>query len=116
MRKGIVKVKQAWKDIRELKMSDVWERYYDLTDAEKPRELEGIVEVIAGNLRQSLQGYDAFFEDIVADLNNCAVSRAVNGTKNNFFEIIFKLHRSGYLPCGWCGDYLDGGIIAYRGC
>lgn len=25
----------SWKDIRELKMSDVWERYYDLTDAKK---------------------------------------------------------------------------------
>ncbi|MCQ9283586.1 MULTISPECIES: hypothetical protein [Priestia] len=105
----------SWKDIRELEMSDVWERYYDLTDAEKTRELEEIVEVIAENLRQSLEGYDAFFEDIVADLNNCAISRAVNGTENNFFESIFKLHRSGYLPCGWSGDYPDGGIIAYRG-
>ncbi|WP_176343922.1 hypothetical protein [Priestia aryabhattai] len=105
----------SWKDIRELEMSDVWERYYDLTDAEKTCELEEIVEVIAENLRQSLEGYDAFFEDIVADLNNCAISRAVNGTENNFFESIFKLHRSGYLPCGWSGDYPDGGIIAYRG-
>ncbi|AKP77762.1 hypothetical protein M3592_11360 [Priestia aryabhattai] len=105
----------SWKDIRELEMSDVWERYYDLTDAEKTRELEEIVEVIAENLRQSLEGYDAFFEDIVADLNNCAISRAVNGTENNFFESIFKLHRSEYLPCGWSGDYPDGGIIAYRG-
>lgn len=105
----------SWKDIRELEMSDVWERYYDLTDVEKTRELEEIVEVIAENLRQRLEGYDAFFEDIVADLNNCAISRAVNGTENNFFESIFKLHRSGYLPCGWSGDYPDGGIIAYRG-
>ncbi|MCM3152511.1 hypothetical protein [Priestia megaterium] len=46
---------------------------------------------------------------------NCVISRAVNGTKNNFFESIFKLHRSGYLSYGWCGDYPDGGIIAYRG-
>ncbi|MEK1832120.1 hypothetical protein AAAC51_34195 [Priestia megaterium] len=43
-------------------MSDVWERYYDLTDAEKPRELEEIVKVIAENLRQSVKDYDAFLK------------------------------------------------------
>ncbi|RDZ18504.1 hypothetical protein C3744_02540 [Priestia megaterium] len=104
----------SWKDIRELKMSDVWEQYYDLADVEKPRDLEEIVEVIAENVRERLGDHDNFFEDIVADLNNCAISRAVNGTKNNFFESIFKLYRSGYLPCGWYGDYPNGTIVAYR--
>ncbi|MBE2978194.1 hypothetical protein [Priestia megaterium] len=104
----------TWKDIRELEMSDVWEQYYDLADGEKPQELESILEAIAENLRESLEDYDDFFEDIVADLNNCAISRAVNGTNNKFFESIFKLYRSGYLPCGWHGDYPKGNIIAYK--
>lgn len=95
-------------------MSEVWEQYYDLADVEKPRDLEEIVEVIAEHLQQSLKDYDNFFEDIVADLNNCAISIAVNGTKNNFFESIFKLYRSGYLPCGWYGDYSNGGIVVYK--
>ncbi|WP_432807635.1 hypothetical protein [Priestia aryabhattai] len=77
-------------------------------------DLQEIVEDIAENVRESQGDHYNFFEDIVADLNNFTISRAVNDTKNNFFENICKVYGSGYLPCGWYGDYPNGGIIAYK--
>lgn len=104
----------SWKDIRELEMSQVWDVYYTLSEDVRPVNLEELLELISENVRNSLNKYDEFYEEIVADLNNCAISRAVNGKdETNFFEKLFEIYKAGGLPCGWQGEYPDGKIVAY---
>lgn len=102
-----------WKDIRELEMSEVWETYYAMSEKEKPKGLEELLEVIAGNVSKSSCKYSMFYNDVVADLTNCAINRAVNGKNNTFFEDLFEIYQLGAFPCGWNGAYPEGKIIAY---
>lgn len=105
----------TWKDIRELEMSEVWGGYYNLSEDGKTLELDGLLDIIAGNVRKSENVLSDFFDDVVADLKNCAVNRAINGKTNNFFDKIFEIYKASGFPCGWSGDYPDpeGRIIAY---
>ncbi|KEZ53660.1 hypothetical protein [Metabacillus indicus] len=100
-----------WKDIRELEMSEVWGIYYVMPENEKPKEL---VEVIADNVRKSSFKYNMFYNDVVADLTNCAINRAINGKRSSFFEELFEIYQLGAFPCGWNGDYPEGKIIAFK--
>lgn len=43
-----------WKDIRELEMSEVWGIYYAMSENEKPKGLEELLEIIADNVRKRL--------------------------------------------------------------
>ena len=102
-----------WKDLRELEMSEVWRKYYAISENERRKGLDGILEVISVNLRES-SFYSNFFNDVVADLNNCAISRAINGKSNSFFENLFEIYQFGAIPCGWEGNYPEGRIVAYK--
>lgn len=103
-----------WKDIRELEMSEVWEIYYAMSEKEKPKGLEELLEVIAGNVSKNSCKYSIFYNDVVADLTNCAINRAINGKNNTFFEDLFEIYQLGAFPCGWNGAYPEGKIIAYK--
>ncbi|WP_282035210.1 hypothetical protein [Metabacillus indicus] len=103
-----------WKDIRELEMSEVWGTYYAMSENEKPKGLEELLEVIADNVRKSSFKYSMFYNDVVADLTNCAINRAINGKSSSFFEELFKIYQLGAFPCGWNGDYPEGKIIAFK--
>jgi len=104
-----------WKDIRELEMSEVWGDYYAMPEGERPPELNGLLEIIADNVRKSSFKYSEFFDDVVADLTNCAINRAINGKNNSFFEELFEIYQFGAFPCGWDGNYPDEGkIVAYK--
>ncbi|EEM16289.1 hypothetical protein COM13_22410 [Bacillus pseudomycoides] len=104
----------TWTDIRELEKSKVRGVYYRLSEIERPKELHTMLEVIDNHVRQSAVRMDGFFNDVVADLNNCAFSRAINGKKNDFFETMFEIYKAGGFPCGWNGEYPGNGrIIAY---
>ncbi|KAB7673112.1 hypothetical protein [Bacillus sp. B1-b2] len=103
-----------WKDIRELEMSEVWGIYYTMSENEKPKGLEELLEVIADNVRKSSFEYSIFYNDVVADLTNCAINRAINGKNSSFFEELFEIYQLGAFPCGWSGDYPEGKIIAFK--
>ncbi len=75
--------------------------------------MEEILEVIATNVRKSSFN-NIFFNEIVADLNNCAINRAINEKTKSFFENMFEVYQYGAIPCGWAGDYPKGKIIAYK--
>ncbi|NMD71267.1 hypothetical protein HHO41_13265 [Bacillus sp. DNRA2] len=103
-----------WKDIRELEMSEVWGTYYAMSENEKPKGLEELLEIIADNLRKSSFKYSIFYNDVVADLTNCAINRAINGNSSSFFEELFEIYQFGAFPCGWDGNYPEGRIVAYK--
>ncbi|MCA1202306.1 hypothetical protein [Priestia flexa] len=103
-----------WKDIRELEMSEVWGNYYTMPEHERPKGLDELLEVIADNVRRSSFKYSMFYNDVVADLTNCAINRAINGKNSSFFEKMFKIYQIGAFPCGWSGDYPEGKIVAFK--
>ncbi|EPC8418189.1 hypothetical protein EXW45_17160 [Bacillus wiedmannii] len=103
-----------WKDIRELEMSAVWGIYYAMPENEKPKGLEELLEIIADNVRRSSFKYSIFYNDVVADLTNCAINRAINGKSSSFFEELFEIYQLGAFPCGWNGDYPEGKIVAFK--
>ncbi len=105
----------TWSDIRQLENSEVKGKLYELDAESKPEGLEDLTEVIADILRESMpEEYSDFFENVVVDLKNCAINRAVNGKLDNFYETILQIYKSGGFPCGWKGNYPDEGqIIAY---
>ncbi|MGR3207408.1 hypothetical protein ACSYGW_13760 [Bacillus glycinifermentans] len=103
-----------WRDIKELEMSKVWNDYYSMSESKKPKGLEELLDIIAENVRKSSFEYGVFYHDVVADLHNCAINRAINGKTNSFFEKIFEIYQFGAFPCGWSGDYPEGKIVAYK--
>lgn len=96
-------------------MGKVKGKLYKLDPSQKPNGLEEISEEIANGLRNHLpDSYSDFFENVVVDLRNCAINRAINGQVQNFYEQIFNIYKAGGFPCGWNGDYPDNGeIIVY---
>ncbi|NLS89343.1 hypothetical protein EYI23_15490 [Bacillus subtilis] len=104
----------TWKDIREIEMSEVWERFYELEDNQKPEDIDALLDIFSDSIRHASTEFKTFFEDIVADLNNCAINRAINGNTNNFFEKVFEIYKAGYFPCGWNGDYPNGTFVVFK--
>ncbi|MFD1885222.1 hypothetical protein [Paenibacillus wenxiniae] len=105
----------TWSDIRQLEAAEIKGKLYELDIESKPEGLDDLTEVIANILRESIPDeYSDFFENVVVDLKNCALNRAVNGKIDNFYEIILQIYNSGGFPCGWQGNYPDEGkIVAY---
>ncbi|MEC1752643.1 hypothetical protein [Bacillus mojavensis] len=104
----------TWKDIKENEMSEVWGEIYELNDDQKPQDLDVLLEVFSVNVRRVSAEFNIFFGDVVADLNNRAINRAVNGNTHNFFEKLFEIYKVGSFPCGWYGDYPNGSYIALK--
>ncbi|MFJ9288757.1 hypothetical protein [Bacillus halotolerans] len=101
-------------DLKENEMSEVWDKYYELVHDQKPQNLDILLEVFSENVRSAATEFNTFFEEIVADLNNCAINRAINGKIDNFFEKLFKIYKAGYFPCGWDRNYPNGNFIALK--
>ncbi|KAF6604449.1 hypothetical protein, partial [Bacillus sp. EKM417B] len=83
----------AWKDIKENEMSEVWGKFYKLNDDQKPQNLDMLLKIFSENVRSATTEFNTFLEEIVADLNNCAINRAVSGKTDNFFEKLFKIYK-----------------------
>ncbi|MGC5327296.1 hypothetical protein [Brevibacillus sp. SYSU BS000544] len=105
----------TWSDIRQLEMAKVKGKIYKLETSQRPTGLEEITENVERGLREEITDtYSDFFENVLVDLRNCAINRAVNGQTNNFYEQVFKIYKAGGFPCGWDGSYPESGkIIAY---
>lgn len=95
-------------------MSEVWGIYYAMPENEKPKGLEELLEIIDDNVRKSSFKYSIFYNDVVADLTNCAINRAINGKSSSFVEELFEIYQLGAFPCGWDGDYPEGKIVAFK--
>ncbi|MED0868006.1 cytoplasmic protein [Bacillus spizizenii] len=52
-------------------------------------------------------------EEVESDLYKCAINRLVNGNKDNLFEKMFQVYKSGGWPCGWRGTYPEGQLVAF---
>ncbi len=48
---------------------------------------------------------------IRSDMLNCAFSRIAFGKNDNFWEIVFKIYKSGGMPVGWSGKYPEGCLM-----
>ncbi|WP_166243407.1 hypothetical protein [Paenibacillus turpanensis] len=107
----------TWSDIRQLEMGKVKGKLYRLDQSQKPEGLEDLTERISNELGEHIPDWlSDFFENVVVDLRNCAVNRAINGTENNFYDQIYKIYQSGGFPCGWNGNYPEeGNIMAFYG-
>ncbi|MEG7355570.1 hypothetical protein AAHT66_06355 [Bacillus inaquosorum] len=80
----------TWNDLRENEMSEVWDKYYELVDDQKPQNLDTVLDVFSENVRSATTELNTFFEEIVVDLNNCAINRAVNGKQTIFLKSFLK--------------------------
>lgn len=58
--------------------------------------------------------YESIVDDVVADLSNCAYSRAVFGAGDRLFDRIWDAYRQGGWPCGWIGAYPEGELVVFR--
>jgi len=105
----------SWTDVREREMSKVKATLYGINDFYEIREnLSQLIKSFTLYLRRTLDDkHKLFLDDIVADLYNCAVSRAVNGAVPCFYEQIFQAYQLGGFPCGWSGDYPVGTLVVY---
>ncbi|NKI21372.1 hypothetical protein HFN20_09080 [Paenibacillus dendritiformis] len=102
----------TWSDIRQLEMAKVKGKIYRLEPAQKPVGLGEITGKVEAGLRENItDSYSDFFENVLVDLRNCALNRAVNGQNDNFYEKVFQIYKAGGFPCGWKGDYPQSGII-----
>ncbi|MEC1635787.1 cytoplasmic protein [Bacillus mojavensis] len=52
-------------------------------------------------------------EEVESDLYKCAINCLVNVTKDNLFEKMFQVYKSGGWPCGWEGTYSEGKLVAF---
>jgi hypothetical protein len=54
-------------------------------------------------------------EDIAADLQHCAMNRALHGlVPDSFWERVWEIYRQGAWPCGWEGEYPQGRIVIFQ--
>jgi len=104
-----------WSDIRQREMSNIKrEAYNSETFTEVRTTLSSLLEELPSVVRRGLSGDHAeLLDDVVADLFNCAFSRAFHGPGDGFFERLFAVYRAGGWPCGWDGDYPLGRVVAY---
>ena len=105
----------TWSDICADESSKVWGEIFKHSDTEN---LQNVFSVILHNIDNSIKNqikspYDELRDDLVDDLSNCINSRAVQGTKNKFYEQIFSAYKSGGWPCGWDGDWPNGRLVVY---
>jgi hypothetical protein len=55
-----------------------------------------------------------FIHDFLAYyMTRCAESRQLLGRQSVFYELLFRIVKSGGYPCGWEGNYPEGRLIAY---
>ncbi len=52
----------TWKDIREIEMSEVWGRFYELEDNQKPENIDSLLDIFSENIRSASTGYNAFLK------------------------------------------------------
>jgi hypothetical protein len=105
----------SWTDIREREMSVVKGSSYSTENfspiraalSDLGRSLNTLIRPRLGPEHREL------LDDIAADLNNCAFSRAVLGDQNAFFENLFSIYKAGGWPCGWYGEYPQGRAMVY---
>lgn len=102
----------TWSDIREREIAEANSRGYYL-----PKQVQDALEANLTTLTRLIQPqldekYIELFDDIVGDLYNCALNRAVHGA-SGFYEEVFRAYRSGGWPCGWDGNYPDGRLAVY---
>jgi len=104
-----------WTDIRELQMREVRRLSYSISDFDHVREkLSALLGKLTLYVARGVTGdYSDVVDDIIADLYNCAFSRAVSGTRNSFFEKIYEVYKKGGWPCGWKGEYPAGLMVVY---
>lgn len=108
-------IKWTWTDIRENEMAEVRGVRYQIDGFDEYRDsLRDLLQVFTRYVKRRLQHkYSAVLDDVVADLYNCAFTRAVYGVREDFFERLFVVYRAGGWPCGWDGEYPDGRLVVY---
>jgi len=106
----------TWVDLREREKGQVLAARYRLHGFDAVDEAVGkLLDPFAAGIRRSLKGeYADLVDDVVADLHSCALSRAVSGTGNRFFERLFAAYRAGGWPCGWSGAYPEGALLVFQ--
>jgi hypothetical protein len=104
-----------WTDIRELEMSQIRAHGYQNREVSAWEEtLSGQLTLLTPLIRKRLGArYAGLLDDVVADLQNCALVRAIGGKRPGFFETLFSVYAGGGWPCGWDGKYPDGRVASF---
>jgi hypothetical protein len=81
---------------------------YDATDGLLPR----LLALLGAKLSIV---YGELLDDVAADLQHCAMYRALHGlVPDSFWERIWRMYSTGAWPCGWEGDYPTGRIVIFQ--
>ena len=101
-----------WTDIREMEMSRVKAVGYTIAEfAQSKEKLAENIKLFTMFIRRRLdEQHRDLLDDVVADLYNCAVARAIQGNSPGFFETLLDVYKTGGWPCGWDGNYPQGRI------
>ncbi|MFH6992958.1 hypothetical protein [Flavobacterium sp. FlaQc-48] len=59
-------------------------------------------------------GFEMAIDEIMQDFIIFTMLPTKNLSSNLFFYDLYNAYKSGYLPCGWKGDYPEGDLIVYQ--
>jgi len=105
-----------WTDLREDEASKILDATYQDPALGKVRQaVQELWEPLTETLSRRLPApYAGLLDDIAADLMNSAVSRAVFGAGDHFFDLLWDVYQKGGWPVGWEGNYPDGRLVVYQ--
>jgi hypothetical protein len=105
-----------WTDLRKREVSRLLAATYsDPARADLRVAVRALDEPFARALAQQLPpAYQPVLDDVAADLQNIALSRAVPGAGTGLFGLMWDVYQRGGWPCGWEGAYPDGRLVVFQ--
>lgn len=107
----------TWNDLREDEVAPFHATPYDHPESKPAYDaIDGLLPRLLTLLRAKMPAiYGELLDDVAADLQHCAMNRALYGlVPNSFWERIWRVYASGAWPCGWEGEYPQGRMVIYQ--
>jgi hypothetical protein len=107
----------TWNDLREDEVAPFHAMPYDHPEAKPAYDAtDGLLPHLVTLLRAKLPAsYSDLLDDVAADLQHCAMNRALQGlVPDSFWERVWRLYAVGVWPCGWEGEYPAGRVVIFQ--
>lgn len=104
----------SWTDLRQRERARLRAGLYeDAALKAAGEELTGAMEKLTPWVKRHLKGQPDLLDDVLADLQGCALSRLVSSQPDPFHEALFRAYSAGGWPCGWEGEPPAGRPIVF---
>jgi hypothetical protein len=106
----------TWNDLREDEVAPFHALPYERPDLKPAYDsTDTLLEPLSKLLREKLPAnYAELRDDVAADLQHCAMNRALHGLlPDSFWERMWQIYRRGGWPCGWEGEYPQGRLVVF---